>query len=50
MPYLLVENLDPREDLHLSHEDISVYKMDDTGIKLGSGNLNLGLFDMVVTE
>ena len=50
MPYLLVKNLHSREDLYISHEDMVVYKIDETGAKLGSGNLNLGLFDIVVTE
>ena len=50
MAYLLVKNLHPREDLYLPPEDMDVYKICKTGVELGSGNLNLGIFDRLVTQ
>ena len=29
---------------------MDAYKIDETGVEVGSGNLNLGFFDMVVTQ
>ena len=39
-----------REDLHLFPEGIDVHEIDVTGVELGFWDLDLGLFDILVTE